>query len=822
MCCKGELIDRYFKEDTVSKIKNEIKGAYGNEVLFFGWTDEKNLVEKVEVAARGNDVSVAVPIEESFVPDVIIHNHPDGPLSPSDQDVRISSIIANRGVGFLIINNDVTDIYAVIEPVEKGGKAPIEADKLLGVVSEHGSLASSLPYFEEREGQKEMIRWVCESFNKNTLALLEAGTGIGKSIAYLIPSIEWSLVNKERVIISTNTINLQEQLLHKDIPDLKRAIQGNFSYILMKGRGNYVCLNRIYESGQDLFAFIDDEEEEQFQEILNWITKTEDGSLSDLTFIPKTSLWEKINSQTETCLGGECEYFNRCFVNRIKRRAVTANIVVTNHHYLLADASIAGTGTAILPSFDRLIFDEAHNLEDSATSFFTQSITLSRMLRVFNRLYSGGKKEKGYLLYLLRKKAPIDSEIIQRAMNDITGLKSILLKMFEEIDAFLNLINALVNHSPQSDNYTVVEVNEEVKSHPRWDSSVLKKIDIFYKECTKVASRLMEIKEYLFKEGEERLGKQIEGFISRIVVTVEILDIFLKEDDSSYVRWIEKKKEVGIVVSLIDVGSTVYELIFKRVKSSVLTSATLTVDGSFDFMKKRLSLFNTEIEKRIDSPFHYDEQMKIIIPSDVVEPGNPEYVLMLGEYILKILKRTGGKAFVLFTSYKIMNDTYSSISDELLEMGLISYKQGNDSRRNLLKNFIANIKSILFGTVSFWEGVDAPGETLQCVIITKLPFKVPTEPVTKARLEQIAQRGGNPFLEYSLPLAVIKMCQGIGRLIRNTKDRGIVAILDNRILVKSYGRTFLNSIPCSNIASGKLEDILEEVESFLSNNSLTK
>lgn len=817
MSDNGTSIERYFKEEVIKIVRDEIRGAHGNEVLFFGWTDRDDRVEKVEVKARGNDGSVALPMDKAYLPDVVIHNHPDGNLIPSHQDVIVSSQVANRSVGFFIIDNEVTDVYVVVEPVEKRVFLPLDAEKLIGLISSEGPLCGSIPLFEEREGQKEMIRYICDSFNQDAIALIEGGTGIGKSLAYLIPSIEWSVINKDRVVVSTNTINLQEQLLYKDIPDLERASGYDFSYILMKGRGNYVCINRVCEAKMDLFTFIDEEEVAQFNEIVKWIDVTDDGSLSDLSFIPKSTLWEKLNSQTETCLGSRCEYFNKCFVNKVRRRAVSANIIVTNHHYLLADASLSQVGSSIIPSFKRVIFDEAHNLEDSATSFFTKTITLSMVIRLLNRLCSGTEKKKGYLVHLLRMGDSEKRALLNKTIGEVNELKSITFNLFEGIEEFFNLQREKGENSLK-EGFPLIEVNEGVINSAHWEDCVSARLDIFYRSCKKLVSRFMDIKESLEDGDYEIEMRQVEGFTSRLLDIIQTIDIFLNDEDRNYVRWIEKKKEPSVMVSLIDVGSALYDLIFKDIKSSVLTSATLTVDGRFDFLKKRLALPNPEIEARVESPFNYDEQMAVIIPEDTVEPENPEYYINLGESVLKIIKKTGGKAFVLFTSYKTLDTVYDQIRDEISELGLITYKQGMGSRKNLLLNFTENINSILFGTESFWEGVDAPGETLECVIITKLPFKVPTEPIVRARLNEIKERGGNSFLEYTLPLAVIKLRQGIGRLIRKKTDHGIIVILDKRILLKSYGSIFLRSIPCGKIYTGRLYQILERAKPFLSNN----
>ncbi len=866
MAHEKEPVSLYFDDSSVQVIKAEINKAYGNEVLFFGWTNEDSIVVKTETIARGSEECVAFPLERSFMADVVIHNHPGGKLTPSGPDLSIASVTANRGVGFFIINNDVTEVYAAVEPVVKGTKKPIDAENLKRLVSKDGPCSRTIPGFEERDGQMEMIEHVCGALNNSSCGLIEAGTGIGKSLAYLIPSVEWAKVNMERVVISTKTINLQEQLLYKDIPGLRKALDHDFSYILMKGRGNYICLNRVADAQQDLFSFIDDEELEQFNNLLSWINTTDDGSLSALTFVPKYSLWEKLNSQSDTCLGGTCGFFSRCFVNRVKRKAITAGIIVTNHHYLLADVSLVPTGNSILPSFDRVIIDEAHNLEDSATSFFTKEITLSSVLRLLDRLYSGDKKKKGYLMFLLRKgrsdsagtsvtgtsvtgtsvtgtsgtwvadTGGFGNRDLKKIMEEVTLLRSSAHELFEAIEEFLISTGRHIStntrksdlNTHKSDLNThksdlaVCEITDDVKDLPGWENRVIRQFGIFYKECTGLSNSLYELREKIIGDAEESVLKQIESFIFRLVEITQTVDDFLSDEDKNHVRWIEKKRETAVVVSLIDVGAALQELLFSQVKSAVLTSATLTVDNRFDFIKRRLCLHEAEISVIVKSPFHYDEQMVAIIPSDMVEPDLPDYLPVLSNCVLKILKNTGGKAFVLFTSYRTLNEVFDRIGDELKRTGLFVFKQGNDSRMNLLNDFKKNIHSILFGTESFWEGVDAPGDTLECVIITKLPFKVPTEPVVKARMERIRLEGGNPFMDYSLPLAVIKFKQGIGRLIRKNTDRGLIAILDKRVLVKRYGNIFLNSIPGGNISRGSLEDVLQKTDGYISNNSLTK
>jgi len=800
-----------FRDNIIAAMRDEIGRARGQEVLFFGWMDSQKRVGRVELITRGNDESVGLPLERSYLPDVIIHNHPGDSIKPSEQDIRVSSHLADRGVGFIIVNSSCSDAYVVVEPVGKRERTLLDADRLAAWVADGGPFSSTLDHFEEREGQKEMIAHICDTFNGDAMALIEAGTGIGKSLAYLIPAVHWALANNEKVILSTNTINLQEQLLYKDIPDLKKVMKEDFSYVLMKGRGNYICFNRMDEARQDLFSLIDEEELDQFNAIVDWLDTAEEESLSHLPFVPKPALWEKINSQSGTCVGSRCAHFSRCPINRVRRDAARAHLVVTNHHYLLADAQLGEGSASLLPPYRRVIVDEAHNLEDSATSFFTRKVKLSSTLKLLGRIYSGPRKGKGYLVFLQKRKIFSDDDTLGRLMAATVELRSILFDMFEKLGEFFSLNTP----SRGSDRITVVEINEELMNDMYWNRDLLPSIGRFHKGCSQLAGDLIDFRRRFDMEKDDTIGRQVDGLVMGLMEVAQAINLFLGEDEGRYVRWIEKKAETGMVVAPVEIGDLLQDLVFGRMKSAVLTSATLTVGDSFEFLKNRLSMEGTDMEIRIASPFELDTQMKVFIPSDVAEPGHPRCTEDISRAILGVLQRTRGRAFVLFTSYKMLEVTHSLIADELKAMGCTVFKQGSDSRTSLLDQFKADIHSVLFGTVSFWEGVDAPGRTLECVIITKLPFKVPTEPIIKARSAKIIQKGGNPFLDYQLPLAVIKLRQGIGRLIRNRNDRGIIVILDPRILSKRYGSTFLQSIPTSNMAQGSLQGLLEQIEGFI-------
>ena len=816
----SKKVEDLFSEEAVKIIYNEIKSSYNNEVLFFAWVNDNGKIDKPEVITRGNDECVSFPIQKSYLPDVVIHNHPNGILTPSDADMSIANFIAQHGVGFIIVNNEMTNLYIAVEPVEKKVYRPIDKNECIAYLSVENGVREIIEDFEERTGQKQMIEEVCRSFNENKKTLIEAGTGIGKSFAYLIPAVEWSIENRERVVISTNTINLQEQLLKKDIPTVKKIIGKNFKYTLMKGRGNYICLSKVMEISQDLFSFIDENEQEQFDEILSWVRKTDDGSISDLPFSPSSTLWEKINSKTETCLGAKCKYFSECFVNKVRREALKSHIVITNHHYFLADSSLSDSGASVLPNYTRVIFDEAHRLEDSATSFFTKTINEYTIKNLLNQLhrYSRGNIEKGYISYLKKKNFLIDDMQYKKTVNAIEDVRGNTDILFTELSNFIKDFMD-ERHSPNNERleqYQIIEIDEYSKNHG-WYSGVLTRIDAFYRSISLLENQLLEIRKLLDSKSRSVETKQIDGYIMRLIDMLQTVDIFLKDEDTEYVRWIENEKRPSISVSLIEIGKQLEMMIYEKAKTIIMTSATLTVKGEFNFIKNRLGIKEETLDVKIDSPFDFKRQMAIMIPNDIVEPQHPQYVNDLIMAIKNIISETKGNTLVLFTSYMTLNKVYREISNRIYKdkNGIVLLKQGDMPRQYLLDNFKLQSNAVLFGTESFWEGIDVPGENLQCVIITKLPFKVPTDPVVKARLKRIEAEGRNPFINYLLPLAIIKTKQGVGRLIRKRSDKGIIVILDKRIVTKNYGDMFIKSLPESTLYINRLNEIVPLVKNYV-------
>ncbi|MFW6180264.1 MAG: helicase C-terminal domain-containing protein [Spirochaetota bacterium] len=805
MCCSGGRAVDLFSETAAGFMRREIARAGGSEVLFFGWLSG-GMVDRVEVVCRGRDDMVGVPLERAYLPDVVIHNHPGGGLQPSSQDVLLSSRIAGQGVGFFIVDNPVSRVYVVVEPVAGREVSLLDAAALQELVGPGGPFKKADPAFEDREGQREMIGLVCEAFNRPSAVLVEAGTGIGKSLAYLLPAVHWALQNHEKVVVSTNTINLQEQLLHKDLPQLTGTLGLDASFVLMKGRGNYLCLNRFHEARQELNTLIEDEELEQFNAIQGWLGTAGEASLSELPFNPAPDLWEKINAQAGTCLGAGCPYFGECPLNRVRRRAARAHIIVTNHHYLLADAQVGPQG-GLLPPFDRLILDEAHNLENAATSYFTRSLTLSMLLKVLGRLL-GPRAGKGYLVSL-RSRGLLGGGRFEDLAGGLQETRAAAVDVFAVLERF----TAALQEEAGAPGGGVFELDQQLRGRPEW-GRLEEGMGDLYRAGTGLLNRLASLRDELEEGGEDRAVRQVEGFCGFLIEAVEHINRFLGEDDPVYVRWIEKRRESGIVVSVVEVGDLLRELVFDRMKTLVLTSATLTVEGGFGFYRSRLRLDDEVSAACIPSSFDYDRQMLALIPDDLPAPDHPEFTAVLGRAVADMLEVTGGRAFVLFTSYRMMDRVYREVSSTAT--GCLLLKQGEGSRRFLLDRFKRETGAALFGTESFWEGVDAPGRALECVMITKLPFRVPTDPITRARSQRILEQGGNPFTDYYLPLAVIKMRQGVGRLIRSRNDRGVVVLFDGRVLARGYGRAFLGSLPTGSVRTGPYGELLEQARAFFS------
>jgi ATP-dependent DNA helicase DinG len=636
-----------------------------------------------------------------------------------------------------------------------------------------GLLAKTHPAYEFRRGQLQMAQAVEEALEEKRHLIVEAGTGTGKTLAYLLPVIR----SGKRIIISTGTKNLQEQLFFKDVPALERALfpEGDrkLSVCYMKGRNNYLCRKKLIDlTDQPVLSGL--EEIEHYRAIAAWEKTTQSGDRAELAELPEASaVWHKLDARADTCLGQKCKEYDRCFITEMRRRAAESDIVIVNHHLFFADLSIkleaeGAPDAGVLPECGAVIFDEAHELEDIAGHYFGISVSNLRMDELTRDVEHLLQREKLY--------TPQISGAIQSAR--------------ERSQLFFSLLPANEGRFAFDSRREFLEENGEE-----------------FLALNQALNRLGAELEQLPKKPEE-----VFTLVRRAQQLQVQLRFVLEKEDPNTVFWIERRgfrgapgtrrkssddKQSGgrtnvfLQATPIEVGQILRECLWSKLEASVLTSATLAVGGGFDYIRGRLGLDHAR-ELIVPSHFDYESQAILYVPPDLPDPRTPQFVGAATDRVRRLLEITRGRAFVLFTSYAQMNEIY----DRLL--GLLEYpmlKQGDAPKSALLEEFRLTPNAVLFGTSSFWQGVDVQGEQLSCVIIDRLPFAVPSDPVVSARVKAIDDGGGNAFFEYQVPSAVITLKQGFGRLIRSLRDRGLLCLLDNRILKKQYGRVFIESLP---------------------------
>jgi len=831
-------LNELVSENCISILRGAISAASGNEVFFLCATED-GVVTSARPLARGNDSMVPAIVQLARFGDVVIHNHPSGGLAPSNADISVASSLASSGIGFYIINNKVSDVYVVVEPFRKESLSLLDEQEIDGILGPGGAISKKLPGYEIREAQLLMAHEAAKSFNTDKLLLVEAGTGVGKSMAYLIPSILWAVRNRERVVVSTNTINLQEQLSKKDIPFLQSVMGIDFKAVLVKGRGNYACLRKAKEMLREPDLFEGSWTNERTS-ILDWLDKTRDGSLSDLSFSPKHEVWEEFASEADTCLRLRCEFFSECFFNKARREVASADIIVANHHLLFSDLAIRAakadySETAVLPPYSRVVIDEAHNMEDAATSYFGDRVSRGGLLKQLGRLRHRKDRRKGLLPFIAAKVSRLEYPM-DNVVTIINGELSMTLEgcgqsVASTFDALYYFFSS-VKETPEPE--LRIRIDGAVRGNARWVEvsdevrNCANKIRLLVKGLHGLNKALVQ-----GVKGNEEAEKELLPQMTEVKAMAERLDALSTSMESvlfgvsdEAVRWVEIKEtrdnrpaRVTLHLSPLNVGTTLNETLYKNFRTVVMTSATISVKEKFGFMEGRIGLDRVPKERLMESllpsPFNFKEQAVLGLATDLPEPTDKRFPAALSRIIPDAVKASEGSALVLFTSYSLMNRVFEASREAVQGMGYNIMKQGNASRHELLEKFKSDETSVLFGTESFWEGVDVPGEALRQVIVARLPFSVPDDPVAEARQDEIERNGGNPFREYSLPMAVIKFRQGFGRLIRSKRDRGTVLVLDVRAATKSYGKTFLKSLPECAVITGEAEMVIKEISGAL-------
>jgi ATP-dependent DNA helicase DinG len=826
-----------FTAAAATALRAAIVDAGGNEVFVLG-TLAGGLVSEIRVLARGNRAAVPAIMQVPRPGEVVIHNHPSGQLVPSDADLAIASALGNNGVGAYIVDGDVADVYVVVEPLAAPRVTPLDGAAAVDLLNPDGAVGAVLAAYEHRPQQLAMLRAVADAFNDDEVLSVEAGTGTGKSLAYLIPAILWSQANQRRVVISTHTINLQEQLIKKDLPLLVEGAGLTCRTALVKGRGNYLCRRKAAQAQAQGAQLIEDDLLRELEGVLAWAKHTADGSLADLPVRPRPEVWEQVVSEHDNCLRARCPFYSSCFFYGARRAAAAADILVVNHHLLLADLALRSeignyTQNAVLPPSARVIVDEAQHLEDVATAHFGQQVSLAMLERTLGRLRSRRSPGRGVLPALALALGSVGGatdaiiahgaadRIDQRLMAGCTSIASEAEECFIRLlDAYLALPErreALGSAPPARSDGNAgaaetekLRITDPVRATAFWRFAVERvtalatALDAYAVDIGGVLERVQRLSDDV--EAQIRyLGTELGALAGRLSAMALALLGFL-EDDAAHCAWIEMRPRGrgGPTLSLhrapVEVGPLLHAALFKPFATCVLTSATLSVNGGFDHLHERVGIDRVEPPERVrtmrvESPFDFATQAMLLVPTDLPEPTLPSYEAASHAAMREILAIARGGTFLLFTAYGALNRAWFELAGALRAHGLSPLRQGELSRHVLLTRFVQEPGAVLFATDSFWEGVDVRGEALRCVVITRLPFRVPTEPLEQARVDAIAARGGNPFSERALPQAVIKLKQGFGRLIRTRNDRGCVVVLDSRLARKRYGRVFLDSLP---------------------------
>jgi ATP-dependent DNA helicase DinG len=644
------------------------------------------------------------------------------------------------------------------------------------IFGKSGLIAKYHKEYEFRPGQIKMAAAVLRAFEEKKHLIVEAGTGTGKTLAYLVPAIAAALGQNKRIVISTGTKNLQEQLMEKDIPFLQKILPKKFTAAYMKGRSNYACLYRIQKAEtQPILESLD--EFDSFQKVARWSRESATGDKAELIDLPENlSYWRDINAKGEACIGQKCAEFENCFITRMRARAEEADIVIVNHHLFFADLNIRGNEFGrVLPDYAAVIFDEAHLIEDIAADYFgfqVSSFQIDELVRDVERL-------------------PITDVALNR---DLTKLSAKIIGLADQFWA------RFAQGRSQDGRFPLVQGSFAVRTKSGEIEATALGEAYFNLDTT--LERLETTLDNLKDDKSE-----IESVVRRTRQTRFDLDFICTQAEKNYVYWLERRgKGVFLRASPIDVSALLQDKLFDKTETVVMTSATLSSNGKFDFIKNRLGLDDENSDSLLaPSSFDYQKQAIVYLPKAMPDPRTPEFLQHAANEIVKIVNVTKGHAFVLCTSNQSMNALYELVS---LRVDFPCFVQGSMMKSALLDRFKSTNNAVLFATSSFWQGVDVRGEQLSCVIIDKLPFAVPTDPIVAARTRFIDDNGGKSFFDYSVPQAIITLKQGVGRLIRSATDKGVIAILDPRLRTKGYGRDFLNSLPRMRITA-ELKDVAQ-------------
>ena len=810
--------------------------AGGREVCFVCSLDEEGVVLTARVVARGDVASVLALPGFARRGEMLVHNHPSGLLEPSGADYDVAARMHDEGIGFGIIDNDAKKLYVVVEVPHAEKQTRLDPEAIAHDLGPDGAIARQHARYEDRASQRAMAATIARVYNEGGVGLLEAGTGVGKSLGYLVPALRWAAANGERTVVSTNTINLQEQLVGKDLPFLALALTDQkVRFALLKGWRNYLCKARLEQAMGGAAQLFEDGMAAEVKTLAAWAQRTSDGSLADLPVPPRPEVWDEVSAEPDVCTRVKCEHFDTCFVFKARRLAADADVIVVNHHLLLADLAVRRAAqnwddAAVLPAYGRLVVDEGHHLEDAAATHLGSTVTRRGLQRLVGRLDRRGKG----LLPALSMRLAASKDLLSTASLDLleAKLEPAVNGLRQKSELLFDLLDTFIAEAGQP----VVRLTQGFASHRIWKAGLALALEDTLGEMELLHEGLRLVRERI--EGSSALDEELAPLMNELRSVSRRLQnagdglrraLAPPADDNS-IRWVEirgREKSVTLSSVPLDLAPILREDLFKRLDSTIVTSATLTASPGgvaadahrFDFLTARLGLDDPELLPTtavFPSPFDYDAQSLLVIPSDVPAPNvdADAHRTAITRIVLDVAEASEGGLFVLFTSHREVKQLAAELRSRGIERRWPLLVHGEESRDALLGRFRESGQAILLGTASFWEGVDVPGDALRGLVIAKLPFRVPTEPITAAQCEAIVARGGDPFAEYMLPHASLRLKQGFGRLIRTSTDRGVVVIGDSRVVTKHYGRGLLAALPEARRVIGRWSVVLDRVREF--------
>ncbi len=818
-------------------IRAAIRLSGGREVCFVATVDAAGVVQAARVVARGDVEQVLALPGVAQRGEMLVHNHPSGVLEPSAADLAIAARLHDDGIGFGIVDNDATRLFVVVEIPRRSPPAPVESDEIDALLGPDGPVARQHRRYEDRPTQRAMAARVASLYNVGGIGLLEAGTGVGKSLGYLVPALRWSARNNERTVVATATIPLQEQLVTKDLPFLATALGDQpVRFALLKGWRNYLCLQRLEQARDAAASLLAPAHVDELAQLAVWAGQTRDGSLAELPTVPRAEVWDEVAAEGDLCARTRCAHFEACFVFKARRAAAEADVVVVNHHLLMADIAVRRaqqnwTESAVLPAYQRLVIDEGHHLEDAASAHLGATATRRGLHRLLGRLDRHGKGLIPTLAHKLKGGRDLHSVasldlVAQRLVPSVAQARS-------KVDTVFDLLETWLTQRGES----TTRLTDAFDDEPLWVGGLRHALDDLLGELTVLSEGLVLVRQRL--ESDRQRAEELSQLLAELRAVGRRLDTAgdalragLESDGrgAPRVRWIEMRgdarrgaggesRNVAVTSVPLDLAPILREDLFRRATTTIVTSATLAVGEAFDFLRSRWGLDEDDVEPVVEtfaSPFDYATQSLLVIPADAPAPNAPAraHVLAVSRYALDLATASQGGIFVLCTSHRDVREVALWWRAHAQQARWPLLVHGEEPRDRLLTRFRESGRAVLLGTSTFWEGVDVPGDALRGVVLAKIPFRVPTEPITAAQCEAIAQRGGDPFREYMVPHAALRLKQGFGRLIRTATDRGAIVVGDSRLLTKSYGKSLLRALPDARRVDGPWQEALAVLHRF--------